>query len=103
MRPPLIASACATAIASTPGMAERHRGDERAEPDPRRLATERGERHPHVGRPGAGVARADAHVVIGAEERVEPQLLGELGHAQELVVGGALLGLGEDPQPHRRR
>ena len=81
-------------------MAERHRRDERAEPDPRRLAAERGERHPRVGRPRARVALADAHVVVGAEERVEPELLGEPGDREQLVVGRALLGLGEDPQPH---
>ena len=83
-------------------MAERHRRDERAEPDARRLAAERGERHPRVGRARARVALADAHVVVGTEERVESQLLGEPGDREQLVVGRALLRLGEDAQPHGR-
>ena len=58
------------------GQPERHRRDERAEPDARRLAAERGERHPRVGRARPGRTLADAEVVVGAEERVEAELLG---------------------------
>ena len=86
-----------------PGQAERDRRDERAEPDARRLAAERGERHPRVGRARARRSLADAEVVVGPEERVEAELLGELRDREQLVVGRALLGFGEDPQFHGRR
>ena len=82
--------------------AERHRRHERAEPDARRLAAERGERHPRVGRARAGSALADALVVVGPEERVEAELLGRLGDREQLVVRRALLRFGEDSQLHRR-
>ena len=39
-------------------------------------------------------------VVVAAEEGVEAVLLGGPGHGQEVVVGGALLGLGEDAEVH---
>ena len=57
------------------------------------------ERHPGVGRAGQAVA-AHRQVVVGAEEGVEADLLGAPGDGQQVVVGGALLGLGEDPQFH---
>ena len=47
----------------------------------------------------AGLERA-AHrqVVVAAEEGAEAELLGALGDGEEVVVGRALLGLGEDPE-----
>src|SRR5699024_9758442 len=36
----------------------------------------------------------------GAEERGEAQLLAALGHGEDVVVGGALLGFGEDAKVH---
>ena len=47
--------------------------------------------------PGRPLAVAHVQVVVGPEERVEAELLGGLGHAQQLLVVGALLRLGEDP------
>ena len=85
------------------GQPEGHRGDEGAEPDAVGVTGEAGERGPRVGRPGAGVRRRDLQVVVGPEEGVEARLLGDVRHREELVVGGALLGLGEDPQLHGRR
>ncbi len=81
-------------------MAERDRRDEGPESDPARLPTEGGERDPRVGGTGPAVAFADPHVVVGAEERVEPELLGELRHCEKIVVRRTLLGFGEDAQPH---
>jgi hypothetical protein len=34
--------------------------------------------------------------MVTPEERIEPQALGNLSHPHELVIGRALLGLGED-------
>ena len=65
-----------------------------------RLAGQGGERHPGVGRAGQPVALAHRQVVVGAEERVEAELLGGPGDRQQVVVGRALLGLGEDAQVH---
>ena len=82
------------------GQPERRRADQRAEPDPGGLARQRGQREPGVGR--AGQPRAtDRQVVVGAEERVEAELLRGLRHAQQVVVARALLGLGEDAQLHQ--
>ncbi|GHH31365.1 hypothetical protein GCM10018780_92110 [Streptomyces lanatus] len=38
--------------------------------------------------------------MVGAEERVEAKVLGGLRHAEQGVVGGPLLGLGEDAKIH---
>ncbi len=38
--------------------------------------------------------------MVGAEERPETEPFGLLGHPQQVVVGGALLGFGEDAQLH---
>jgi hypothetical protein len=83
-----------------PRMPKRDRRDEGSEPDPAGFPTEGGEGGPRVGGAGPAVAFADPHVVVGAEERVEPELLGELRHGEEIGVRGALLGFGEDAQPH---
>ena len=55
-RPPLISSTWATAIASGPGSRKVAGVDQRAEPDAARLAGERGEGEPRVGRAGQAVA-----------------------------------------------
>src|SRR5690606_14289171 len=81
------------------GPAERGRADERAEPDRRRLARDGAERDPGVGRAGEPVA-THREEVVGAEERVEAELLGRLRDGELVGVAGALLGLGEDPEVH---
>ena len=58
--------------------------------------------HASVG-PGRPSPSTDPHVVVRAEERVEPELLGELRHGEEFGVGRALLGLGEDRASRMRR
>lgn len=40
--------------------------------------------------------------MVGTEEGVESETLGQLSDRDELVVAGALLGFGEDAQVHRR-
>ena len=50
--------------------------------------------------PGRPLTRAHREVVVGAEEGVEAELLGGSGDGEQVVVGGALLGLGEDPEVH---
>jgi hypothetical protein len=79
---------------------ERGRAHQGAEPDRGRLPGQPRQGDPGVGGAGARVALPDALVVVGPEERVEPQALGGLGHDEEFVVGGPLLGLGEEPQFH---
>ena len=49
--------------------------------------------------PGQPVG-AHRQVVVGAEEGVEAELLRGLRDGEQVVVGGALLGLGEDAQLH---
>ena len=83
-----------------PGVAERRGRDQGAEPDGRGLAGQPGERDPGVGGAGQAVAAAHRQVVVGAEERAVPALLGRPGHGEQVVVGGALLGLGEHAQLH---
>ena len=78
------------------GKPKRDRRDECAEPDARGLAADRGEGHPRVGRTGSGRSLADPLVVIGTEEGVEAEPLRTLRHREQLVVGRALLRLGED-------
>ena len=82
-----------------PDRAEGHRGDERSEPDRGGVTRETGERDHRVG-PGGGTRRAHPHVVVGPEERAVPGLLRGAGEREELVVGSALLGFGEDAQRH---
>ena len=81
------------------GQPEGGRRHERAEPDPGGLAGQSGEGHPGVGRPGQAVP-AHRQVVVGPEEGVEAGLLGAPGDGEEIVVRGAHLGLGEDPELH---
>ncbi len=102
-RPPLIASACATWIARGPG--KRNVTGVTSVPSRMRVVSrrERRERHPGVGRTRPGIALADALVVVGTEERVEAEALGAPGDREQLVVGRALLRLGEDAQSHAPR
>ena len=81
------------------GAPEGGRGDQGAEPDRGGVAGQAGQRHPGVRRAGQAVG-AQGEVVVGAEERAEPEPLGRLGHGEEVVVRRALLGLGEDPEVH---
>ena len=100
-RPPLIASICATAIASGPG-SRNVTGDTRVpRRNARRVAGEAGQGGPRVGRAGQAVAEDEADVVVGAEVGVEAELLGEAGDRELVVVGRPFLGLGEDPEAHR--
>ena len=70
----------------------RHQG---AEPNSAGIASERAQRDPRVGRTWAGIARPDALQVVGAEERVEAEVLAGPGHTEEVVVGRALLRFGK--------
>ena len=83
--------------------AERARGDQRAQADGGGVAGEPGQRDPGIGRAGQPRHVAHLEVVVGSEERAEAQLLGGAGDGEEVVVGGALLGLGEDAQFHDAR
>ena len=83
-----------------PGKTERGRGDERAQPDRRCLSGQPGQGDPRVGGPRARVTLADAHVVVGTEERLETKRFGGPRDAKQIVVARALLGLGEDSQLH---
>ena len=80
------------------GEPERRRGDERAESDGRRLASDAAERHPRIGRTGQTRRVTHRQVVVAPEERAVSQLLGASGDGEEVVVGGPLLGLGEDAE-----
>jgi hypothetical protein len=84
------------------GEAERHRSYERAEPNRLRFAAERRERGPGVGRAGTA-APAHVEVVVGTEERIEAELLGEPGDGEQLFVRRTLLRLGEDAEFHGER
>ena len=98
-RPPLIWSTWATEMASGPG--SRNVAEVTSVPSRIRLVSRaRPARviQASVG-PGQAVA-AHLQVVVGAEEGVEADLLGAPGDGEQVVVGGALLGLGEDPQLH---
>ena len=53
--------------------------------------------------PGRPSTVAHLQVVVGAEEGVEAELLGAPGDGEQVVVGGALLGLGEDAELHAGR
>ena len=64
----------------------------------RRLAGDPAERDPGVGRAGQPAAVTHREIVVAAEERSESELLGTLCHRQQIVVGRALLRLGEDAE-----
>ena len=80
--------------------AERDRRDQRAQADAGRVARQTGERRPGVGHRGQRPRRPHLEVVVGAEERAVAVLGADAGHGQELVVGRALLGLGEEACSH---
>ena len=82
------------------GQPEGGRGDQGAQPDPGGLPGDAGQGHPGVGGTGQAVGAAHGQVVVAAEEAVEAEGLRRPGHRQQLIVGGALLGLGEDAQEH---
>ena len=71
----------------------------RPEADPLRDRGEPGERRPGVVR--GGVGPDDRRVVVGAEEPLEPVLLGEAGEAHPVVPGDALLPLDHEADPHQ--
>ena len=67
----------------------------------RRVAREAGERRPRVRRTGQSrIAVAHREEVVGAEERVEAELLGASRDGEQVVVGRALLRFGEDAKSH---
>ncbi len=70
-------------------VAERRGRDHRAEADPLRDRREPGERRPRVVR--VRVRPDDRRVVVGAEEALEPVLLGEASETHPVVPGDALL------------
>ncbi len=82
------------------GEAERPCGHQGAEADALGLTGESGEGDPGVGGAGQAVHGAHLHIVVGPEERVEAKVLGGLRHGEQGVVGGPLLGLGEDAKIH---
>ena len=86
-----------------PDRAEGHRRHQGAEADRGGVACEAGERDPCVGRARQSARRAHLEVVVRAEERAEPALLRRARDGEQLIVRGALLGLGEDAKCHVRR
>ena len=102
-RPPDIWSTPATLIASGPG-SRNVTGVTRVPSLMRSVSRARPASVVHASvEPGQAVARTEVDVVVRAEERVEPQLLGELGDGEQVVVGRALLRLGEDAERQRHR
>lgn len=77
------------------GVAEGGGGDQRAEPDGRRLTSQAGQGDPRVGGAGQPVA-AHCEVMVGSEEGTVAEFLRGCGDPEEVVVGGALLRFGED-------
>jgi hypothetical protein len=61
--------------------AEGRGGDERAQADARRVASQPGERDPGIGRARTSVAVAHVEEVIAAEECVEAEILGSTATA----------------------
>ncbi len=82
-------------------VAERDRGDQSAEPDPRCVPGQSGEDRPGIGGPLSGRPRK-ALVVVGPEERLEAGRLGPPDDRQLLLVGQALLGLDHEREAHVR-
>ena len=82
------------------GETEGGRGDQGAQPDRGGVAGDAGQGDPGVAGAGEAVGTPHRQVVVAPEEGVEAQGLGGPGHGQQGLVGGALLGLGEDAQEH---
>src|SRR4051794_19596774 len=80
-------------------VAERDRGDERAEADAGRDGRETADGSPRVERSG-GIAASDRAVVVGAEERVELRVLGRARERDPLRPGDAFLALDHEGDPH---
>ena len=93
-------------VGSRDGLPEQRRvaegdgGDERPEPERRRCSREPGERRPGVHRPLLGRVR-ERHVVVGAEERVDPVLFTRAREGEPLLPGDVLLPLDHQREPHR--
>ena len=81
------------------GMAEGHRADQGAEPDPAGSPGQRRQRGPGFQR-GALGAGHDAEEVIGAPERVEAQFLDPVRHAEPALPGEPFLAFDHDPDSH---
>jgi hypothetical protein len=64
------------------------------------VACEPGEGHPGVSRSRQPVAAAHDQIVVGAEERVVAAFLRLARDREQIVVGSALLGLGEHSVIH---
>ena len=79
--------------------AERDRRDERAEPDPCRRGAERRQRRPRVER-SRRFATQDRAVMVGAEEAVEPCLLGRGRESPPLLPLDPLLTFEHQADPH---
>ena len=94
-RPADIWSTPATLIASGPGI----RNVAAVTSVPSRMVdvsrASAGEGDPRIGRPGQPADAAHLEVVVAAEERAVPELLGAARDGEQVVVRGALLGLGE--------
>ena len=78
---------------------ERRGRDHRAEPDPVGDRREPGERRPRV--VGVGVGPDDRRVVVGAEEALQPVLLGQAGETHPVVPRDALLPFDHQAEPHQ--
>ena len=83
------------------GKAKGGGGEHGPEADALGVPGQSGEGDPRVARPRKAADLTHLQVVVRAEEGVEAQLLGQLGDGEKLVVGGALLGLGEDSEVHK--
>ena len=81
------------------GVPERRRGDQRAQPDRRRLAGDAAQRHPGVGRARLPVT-AHRQVVVGTEERGKSQRFRRSRDRELVGVTGALLRFNEYPKVH---
>ena len=99
-RPPLMASTCATVIASGPG--SRNVADVTIVPSRIRWVSrgQAGQRGPGVGRAGQPVARPWSGSGPTGRTPSKPHCLGVARDPELVVVGGAELGLDEDGQPH---
>ena len=84
------------------GLAERRGRHQCAEPDGRGLAGQPRQRQVRVGGAWQAVPGPHRQEVVGPEERREAALLGLPRHREQVVVRGALLGLGEDAEVHAR-
>jgi hypothetical protein len=82
------------------GQPEGRRTHQGAEPDLAGLQREAGQRQPGIGRAGLPGSLPYPQVVVGTEESVVTGILRGPRNPQQIVVGGALLRLGEDPEVH---